>query len=33
MSVSIPLFRLSDELAAQTIGCLLEVNERLRRSP
>ena len=31
VSVSIPLFRLSDELAARTIGCLLEVNQRLRQ--
>ncbi len=33
VSVSIPLFRLSDALAERTIACLLEVNERLRRSP
>ena len=32
VSVSIPLFRLSDDLAAQTIGCLLEVNERVRKA-
>ncbi len=31
VSVSIPLFRLSDELAARTISCLLDVNERLRK--
>lgn len=31
VSVSIPLFRLSDDLAGQTIRCLLEVNERLRK--
>lgn len=30
VSVSIPLFRLSDELAEQTVRCLLEVNPRLR---
>ncbi len=31
VSVSIPLFRLNDALAEQTVRCLLEVNERLRR--
>ena len=32
VSVSIPLFRLDDALEGQTVRCLLEVNERLRRS-
>ena len=31
VSVSIPLFRLNDALADQTVRCLFEVNERLRK--
>ncbi|WP_323793365.1 IclR family transcriptional regulator C-terminal domain-containing protein [Nocardioides sp.] len=31
VSVSVPLFRHTDELAAQTIARLLEVNDRLRK--
>ena len=31
VSVSIPLFRLSDALEEQTLRCLLEINERLRQ--
>ena len=33
VSVSIPLFRLTDALADKTIACLLDVNQRLPRVP